>query len=45
MAIGLGNGRYKLGVKDTVLIDGDEKITDLTTRAGSTLTTNRVLRR
>ena len=44
MATGLGDGKYKLGVNDIVVIDGDAKLTDLTTRAGSTLTTNKALK-
>lgn len=44
MATGLGDGKYKLGVNDIVVIDEDAKLTDLTTRAGSTLTTNKALK-
>lgn len=44
MAAGLGDGKYKLGVNDIVVIDGDAKLADLSARAGSTLTTNQALK-
>jgi N-acetylglucosamine-6-phosphate deacetylase len=41
MAAGLGDGKYKLGVNDIVVVDGDARLADLSARAGSTLTTNK----
>lgn len=38
MAAGLSDGKYKLGVNDIVVIDGDAQLADLSSRAGSTLT-------
>jgi N-acetylglucosamine-6-phosphate deacetylase len=38
MAAGLGDGEYKLGVNKVTVIDGDARMTDTGTRAGSTLT-------
>lgn len=38
MAAGLPDGNYKLGVNDVVVIDGDAKLADGGSRAGSTLT-------
>lgn len=38
MAAGLGDGAYKLGVNDVVVIDGDARLADGSSRAGSTLT-------
>lgn len=38
MAAGLPDGLYKLGANDIVVRDGDAKLTDGITRAGSTLT-------
>ena len=43
MASGLPDGRYKLGVNDVVVKDGDAKLLD-GVRAGSTLTMDRALR-
>lgn len=39
MATGLPDGRYKLGVNDVEVIDGDAKLVSDGSRAGSTLTT------
>lgn len=39
MATGLPDGKYKLGVNDIVVKDGDAKLADCDVRAGSTLTT------
>ena len=44
MAAGLGDGKYKLGVNDIVVIDGDAKLADLSARAGSTLTTGNMFK-
>lgn len=43
MAAGLGDGHYKLGANEIVVREGDAKLTDLKTRAGSTLTLNQAL--
>ena len=40
MAAGLPDGKYKLGVSDVVVEDGDAKLADTGVRAGSTLTQN-----
>ena len=40
MAAGLPDGKYKLGVNDVVVEDGDAKLADTGVRAGSTLTQN-----
>lgn len=37
MAAGLGDGRFKLGQNDVTVIDGDARMTETGTRAGSTL--------
>lgn len=37
MAAGLPDGKYKLGVNDVVVIDGDARLADKDVRAGSTL--------
>ena len=44
MAAGLPDGRYKLGVNDVTVVDGDAKLADGKSRAGSTLTTGQALR-
>ncbi len=44
MAAGLGDGNYKLGVNDIVVINGDARLADLSARAGSTLTTGKMLK-
>ena len=44
MAAGLPDGRYKLGVNDVVVEDGDAKLASNGVRAGSTLTTGQALR-
>lgn len=44
MAAGLGDGKYKLGVNDIVVINGDARLADLSARAGSTLTTGKMLK-
>ena len=44
MAAGLGDGEYKLGVNDIVVINGDAKLADLSARAGSTLTTGNMFK-
>lgn len=44
MAAGLGDGQYKLGVNDIIVVDGDAKLADLSSRAGSTLTTSQALK-
>lgn len=44
MAAGLPDGRYKLGVNDVVVTDGDAKLADTGVRAGSTLTCAQALR-
>ena len=43
-AAGLLDGRYKLGVNDVVVVDGDAKLADTNVRAGSTLTQETALR-
>ena len=43
-AAGLPDGRYKLGVNDVVVEDGDAKLADTGVRAGSTLTQDTALR-
>ena len=40
MAAGLPDGKYKLGVNDVVVEEGDAKLADTGVRAGSTLTQN-----
>lgn len=44
MAAGLPDGRYKLGVNDVVVEDGDAKLAENGVRAGSTLTQNVALK-
>lgn len=44
MAAGLPDGQYKLGVNDVVVVDGDAKLADGGSRAGSTLTTGTALK-
>lgn len=44
MAAGLSDGRYKLGVNDVVVEDGDAKLVSDHSRAGSTLTTGNALK-
>lgn len=44
MAAGLPDGKYKLGVNDVVVEDGDAKLADTGVRAGSTLTLAQALR-
>lgn len=44
MATGLPDGNYKLGVNDVVVVDGDAKLANGGTRAGSTLTTINALK-
>ena len=44
MAAGLPDGRYKLGVNDVTVINGDARLTDRDVRAGSTLTAVQGLR-
>lgn len=44
MAAGLPDGKYKLGVNDVVVEDGDAKLADSGVRAGSTLTQNVALK-
>lgn len=43
-AAGLPDGRYKLGVNDVVVEDGDAKLASNGVRAGSTLTTGQALK-
>ena len=43
MAAGLPDGNYKLGVNDVVVVDGDARLADGGSRAGSTLTTGKAL--
>ena len=43
-AAGLPDGRYKLGVNDVVVRDGDAVLADSGVRAGSTLTTGQALK-
>lgn len=44
MAAGLPDGRYKLGVNNVIVKDGDAKLEENGTRAGSTLTQNLALK-
>ena len=44
MAAGMPDGRYKLGVNDVTVTEGDAKLTDSGVRAGSTLTSAQALR-
>ena len=44
MAAGLPDGEYRLGVNDVVVLDGDAKLKDGGSRAGSTLTMEQGLR-
>lgn len=44
MATGLPDGKYKLGVNDIVVVDGDAKLADKDVRAGSTLTMETALK-
>ncbi|MBT9776023.1 N-acetylglucosamine-6-phosphate deacetylase [Clostridium sp. MCC353] len=44
MASGLPDGKYKLGVNDVVVVDGDAKLAVGGSRAGSTLTMDAALR-
>lgn len=44
MAAGLPDGKYKLGVNDVVVVDGDAKLATTGVRAGSTLTQVQALR-
>lgn len=44
MAAGLGDGKYKLGVNDILVTNGDAMLADGSARAGSTLTMGRALR-
>lgn len=44
MAAGLPDGNYRLGVNDVIVKDGDAKLADAGTRAGSTLTMIQALR-
>ena len=44
MATGLPDGKYKLGVNDIVVIDGDAQLANGQSRAGSTLTTGNALK-
>lgn len=44
MAAGLPDGKYKLGVNDVVVEDGDAKLAENGVRAGSTLTQNQALK-
>jgi len=44
MAAGLPDGRYKLGVNDVVVVDGDAQLANGGSRAGSTLTTGQALK-
>ena len=44
MASGLPDGNYKLGVNDVVVVDGDAKLADGGSRAGSTLTMDVAIR-
>ncbi|MDO4432185.1 MAG: N-acetylglucosamine-6-phosphate deacetylase [Aerococcaceae bacterium] len=44
MAAGLPDGKYKLGVNDIVVVNGDAKLAYADVRAGSTLTTGQALR-
>lgn len=44
MAAGLPDGKYKLGVNDVVVTEGDARLVSDGTRAGSTLTTGQALK-
>lgn len=44
MAAGLPDGKYKLGVNDVIVIDGDAQLADGGSRAGSTLTSGQALK-
>lgn len=44
MAAGLPDGKYKLGVNNVIVKDGDARLESDDTRAGSTLTTNEALK-
>ncbi len=44
MAAGLADGKYKLGINDVIVKDGDAKLADDGTRAGSTLTLDNALK-
>lgn len=44
MAAGLPDGKYKLGVNDVIVVDGDAKLAENGVRAGSTLTTKKALK-
>ena len=44
MAAGLPDGRYRLGVNDVVVTDGDAMLADGSSRAGSTLTTGQAVK-
>lgn len=44
MAAGLPDGKYKLGVNDVVVVDGDAQLANGGSRAGSTLTTGQALK-
>lgn len=44
MAAGLPDGKYKLGVNDVIVIDGDAQLADGNSRAGSTLTTGQAFK-
>ncbi len=44
MAAGLPDGKYRLGVNEVVVVDGDARLADGKSRAGSTLTTGQALK-
>ena len=44
MAAGLPDGNYKLGVNDVVVVNGDARLANGQSRAGSTLTAGRALK-
>ena len=44
MATGLPDGKYKLGVNDVEVVNGDAKLMTTKVRAGSTLTLNRAMK-
>ncbi|WP_273327367.1 N-acetylglucosamine-6-phosphate deacetylase [Vallitalea guaymasensis] len=44
MATGLPDGKYKLGVNDIIVVDGDARLVHGDSRAGSTLTMNKALK-
>ena len=44
MAAGLPDGKYKLGVNDVIVVDGDAQLANGGSRAGSTLTTGQALK-